>query len=72
MKADHASGRHLLVFGERIVGHSLAVIAGFVLMILGVGMGVTMVLLPVGIPVALLGVMLFVWGLYSRPPRGQT
>jgi hypothetical protein len=72
MKADHASGRHLLQSGERIVGHSLAVVVGFALMILGVGMGVTMVLLPVGIPVGLFGLLLFLWGLLSRPPRSQT
>jgi hypothetical protein len=72
MKADHASGRRLLVMGERFIGHTLAVLVGFALMILGVGMGVTMVLLPVGIPVGLFGLFLFVWGLYSRTPRGQT
>jgi hypothetical protein len=70
MKASHASGRNLLVFGGRLLGHSLAVIVGFALMIVGVGMGVTMVLLPVGIPVGLLGLLLFVWGLYARSPRG--
>jgi hypothetical protein len=72
MKADHASGRHLLVAGERILGHSLAVMFGFALMILGVGMGVTMVLLPVGIPVGLFGLLLFVWGLFARTPRSQS
>jgi hypothetical protein len=72
MKADHVSGRHLLVFGERILGHSLAAVIGFALMILGVGMGVTMVLLPVGIPVGLFGLLLFVWGLFSRPSPSQT
>jgi hypothetical protein len=72
MKGDHILARHLVQSGERLLVHSLAVVLGFVLMIIGVGMGVTMVLLPVGIPVGLAGLGLWLWGLYSRAPRGQT
>jgi hypothetical protein len=72
MRDEHASGRHLLKFGEQILGHTLATVVGFVLMIAGVGMGVTMVLLPVGIPIGLFGLLLFLWGLFSMAPRGKT
>jgi hypothetical protein len=72
MKADHASGRYLLKSGERLLGHSLAVIVGFVLMIVGLGMGVTIVLLPIGIPVGLFGLLLWLWGLFSTAPRKET
>jgi hypothetical protein len=71
MKDEHASGRNLVKTGEVLVGHFVAVLAGFALMILGVGMGVTMVLLPVGIPIGLLGLLLFLWGLFSLAPRRQ-
>jgi hypothetical protein len=72
MKAVHASDRHLLKSGERLLGHSLAVIVGFALMIVGMGMGVTIVLLPIGIPLGLFGLLLWLWGLFSTAPRRQT
>jgi hypothetical protein len=51
---------------ENALGHIAAVIVGFVLMIVGLGLGVTMIMLPVGIVVGLLGVALFVGGLFAR------
>ena len=64
------SGRHLLVLGGRILGHAAAVALGFVLIIIGLALGVTMVLLPVGLVVGLLGVVILVGGLFVRltPP----
>jgi hypothetical protein len=49
---------------------SAAVVLGFVLIIVGMAMGVTMVLLPVGIVIGLLGVALVVGGVFARitPP----
>jgi hypothetical protein len=49
-----------------VVGHVAAVVVGLVMMIVGLGLGVTMVLLPVGFGVGLFGVALFVWGLFGR------
>jgi hypothetical protein len=72
MKDNHVFGGHLVKSGERLLIHSLAVVLGFVLMIVGIGMGVTMVLLPVGIPVGLIGLGLWLWGLYSTAPRPET
>ncbi|HEX8201513.1 MAG TPA: hypothetical protein VF590_13595 [Isosphaeraceae bacterium] len=58
-----STGRHLVESGERFFGHLFALLAGLVLMFSGVGMGVTIVLLPLGIPVGLIGLALFLWGL---------
>lgn len=67
MKDDHVSLRRFVASGERFVGHTVAIVAGLMLMIAGLAMGVTMVLLPLGIPVGLGGLLLFLWGLYSTP-----
>ena len=72
MKTEPASGRHLLQTGERFLGHTIAVLVGLVLMIFGLAMGVTMVALPIGIPVGLGGLLLFIWGLCFAAPRAQT
>jgi hypothetical protein len=72
MKDNHALGQQLVKSGERLLIHTLAVILGFVLMIVGIGMGVTMVLLPVGIPVGLFGLGLWLWGLYSTATPSKT
>jgi hypothetical protein len=48
---------------EGIVSHFVVAIAGFVVMMVGVGLSVTMVLLPIGIPLGLAGLGLLTWGL---------
>jgi hypothetical protein len=48
---------------ESIISHLIMAIVGFVMMMVGVGMSVTMVLLPVGIPLGLAGLALLVSGL---------
>jgi hypothetical protein len=52
------------------LGHVAAVVLGFVLIIVGLAMGVTMVLLPAGIVIGLAGVALVVGGVFARitPP----
>ena len=54
--------RTLLSFAE----HAAFVLVGFVLMVLGLGLGVTMVLLPVGIVIGLIGLAMFIRGLFVR------
>jgi hypothetical protein len=49
-----------------VVEHSLFVVAGFALMVLGLGLGVTMVMLPLGLPIGLLGMAMFVGGMTVR------
>jgi hypothetical protein len=72
MKNAHASPRHRLEMGERFLGHTIAVVVGLVLMIVGLGMGVTMVLLPLGLPLGLAGLLLCMWGLFFAAPPKQT
>jgi membrane-bound ClpP family serine protease len=51
---------------ESVLGHIAAVIVGFILMVVGLALGVTMIMLPVGIVVGLIGVAMFVGGLFAR------
>lgn len=39
------------------------------MMVVGLAMGVTMIMLPVGIVIGLMGVGLFVGGLFAHPDR---
>ena len=49
-----------------VLEHMMFVVIGFVLMVVGLGMGVTMVMLPVGLVVGLLGLAMFIGGLFVR------
>ncbi len=51
---------------EAVMGHIAAIVAGFIMMVIGLGLGVTMVLLPVGIVVGLVGAAVFVGGLFAH------
>lgn len=51
---------------EGLLGHAAAVIIGFIMMVVGLGLGVTMIMLPVGIVVGLVGAALFAGGLFSH------
>jgi hypothetical protein len=46
--------------------HAVLIAIGFVLMVLGLGLGVTMIMLPVGVVIGLLGVAMLVGGLFGR------
>ncbi|HKI19820.1 MAG TPA: hypothetical protein VKA15_18170 [Isosphaeraceae bacterium] len=72
MKNAHSSDRHLVERGERFLGHTIAVVVGLALMIVGLGLSVTMVLLPIGLPVGLAGLLLCAWGLFFAAPSKQT
>jgi hypothetical protein len=48
------------------VEHTLTVLVGFVLMVIGLALGVTMIMLPVGLVIGLVGVAMFVSGLFVR------
>ncbi len=50
----------------RFFEHALAVVIGFVMMVVGLALGVTMIMLPVGLVIGLLGVAIFVGGLFAR------
>ncbi len=46
-----------------LIEHTAFVVVGFALMVLGLGLGVTMIMLPVGLVVGLLGFAMFVGGM---------
>jgi hypothetical protein len=54
--------RTLLGFAE----HAAFVVVGFVPMVIGLALGVTLIMLPVGIVVGLAGFAMFVGGLFVR------
>ena len=51
---------------ENVFGHVIAVIVGLVMMVVGLGLGVTMVMLPVGLIIGLVGVAVFVGGCFAH------
>jgi hypothetical protein len=54
---------------RRLLGafeHVVAIVVGFVLMVVGLGLGVTMIMLPVGLVVGLIGLAMFVGGMCVR------
>jgi hypothetical protein len=63
--AHTTTGRIFLGFGH-FLEHAAAVVLGLVLMVVGMGLGVTMIMLPVGVVVGLIGVLLVVGGLFAR------
>jgi hypothetical protein len=48
------------------IERALAIVVGFIMMIVGLGLGVTMIMLPLGLVIGLLGFGLFVGGLFVR------
>ncbi len=67
---SHTIAAHrVLAFAVGFFEHVAAIVVGLVLMILGLGLGVTMVMLPVGITIGLLGVAILVGGLFARVDR---
>lgn len=54
---------------ESVLGHAAAIVVGFVMMVVGLGLGVTMIMLPVGIVIGLMGFAIFVGGLFAHPDR---
>ena len=51
---------------EGILGHMAAVIVGFIMMVVGLGLGVTMIMLPVGLVIGLIGAAMVVGGLFAH------
>jgi hypothetical protein len=65
MTEPSSFGREAAKGAGIVIGHLAAVVLGVVLMILGSALGVTLVLLPVGIPVGLVGLGFFLWGMFG-------
>ena len=63
----HAFANHHVagLFGS-FFGHVAALIVGFILMVLGLALGVTMIMLPAGLALGLLGFLIFLGGLFAH------
>jgi hypothetical protein len=58
-----------IITRRRLLGvfeHIFAIVVGFILMVLGLGLSVTMIMLPVGLVVGLAGLALFIAGTCVR------
>ena len=65
--ASHArSWRHVLRAGGSVIGHAVVTAIGFAMMVVGLGLGVTMIMLPAGLVIGLLGVLIFLAGIFYR------
>jgi ABC-type uncharacterized transport system permease subunit len=51
---------------ESVLGHAAAIVIGFVMMVVGLALGVTMIMLPVGVAIGLMGAAIFVGGLFAH------
>jgi hypothetical protein len=58
--------RHWVRVTERALAHTAAIVVGFVMMVVGLGLGVTIIMLPAGLVIGLLGAAIFVGGLFAR------
>jgi hypothetical protein len=66
MKGHESPGHELARAVEAFFGRVLVVAVGVILMAAGIAMGVSLVLLPVGIPVGFAGLLAFLWGVFPR------
>ena len=66
----HASAARGMLGGILgLLEHAAAIVVGLVLMIVGLGLGVTMIMLPVGLTLGLIGVAILVGGMFARIDR---
>jgi hypothetical protein len=52
--------------GGKLAIHMLAVITGVILILIGLFLSIPMMGLPLGIPIGLAGVVVFLWGLFGK------
>jgi hypothetical protein len=65
--AEHESaGVELAKGAGRLAVHVAAIVVGLILMVVGLAMGVTIVMLPFGVPIGLAGLLAFLWGIYGK------
>jgi nitrogen fixation-related uncharacterized protein len=65
MNAHQSVSQELVKGAGRFVVHALALVVGMIFMVAGIAMGVTIAMLPIGIPLGLVGLILFFWGLFG-------
>jgi hypothetical protein len=64
--------RHWVLVTESLFAHTVAIVVGFVMMVLGLGLGVTIIMLPAGLVIGLMGAAIFVGGLFARVEAKET
>jgi hypothetical protein len=67
MTAHTYSPSHVASIVGTFLGHALAIVVGFVLMVAGLALGVTMIMLPLGLVIGLVGFAIFVAGFFAHP-----
>jgi hypothetical protein len=67
MAEQQSAGRELAKGAGWLAAHVVAIVVGLILMIAGMAMGVTVVLLPLGVPVGLAGLFILLWGFVGAP-----
>ena len=65
MNAHPTVGRELAKGAGRFAAHAFAIVLGLILSVSGLAMGVSIALLPIGIPAGLIGLLLLMWGLFG-------
>jgi hypothetical protein len=66
MRGNESAGQNLVHAAEGFFGRVIAIVVGVILMAAGIAMGVSLVLLPIGIPVGFAGLLVFLWGVFPR------
>jgi hypothetical protein len=66
MSEHESTGRELAKGAGLLLGHIIAMVVGVILILVGSAMGVSLVLLPIGIPVGFLGLGILLWALFGR------
>jgi hypothetical protein len=62
------TGRYWITLAERSFLRAVFIVLGFALMVVGLALGVTMIMLPAGVVIGLIGVGLVVWGAFGDVP----
>jgi hypothetical protein len=65
MNVDPNAAREVAKGAGRLIVHALSIVLGLILSVVGIAMGVSIALLPIGIPVGLAGLVLLMWGLFG-------
>jgi hypothetical protein len=71
MKDVSRSTHQIANFARRIFSRTVALIIGFVMMAVGLGMTATIVLLPAGIVIGVLGVAVLIGAFFAPDMRGE-
>jgi heme A synthase len=68
---EHATGQHTLQTDERFIGRTAVVVLGVVLMVCGLGMGVSTVMVPIGLTMGINGLLLILWAVFYATPSPE-